>query len=191
MNSFVRTETRFQRRSRGRYSAARARPGLLNDTFRHQIVAAGEATVPGHIAPFMELDTDETIVVRRRHLYDEHDHLQEIGASYLPLAIAQGTYLAEPQVVPQALFRCIEELTGRPYRHATDQWIARPATVEEIDSFDTAIGAHVLHVIHVARDESNAVLEVSESIWPADRITLIDDYDIPSEPEATPTKSDI
>ncbi|MGL5824049.1 MAG: winged helix-turn-helix domain-containing protein, partial [Nocardioides sp.] len=48
IGTFVRTETRFQRRSRGRYSAARARPGLLNDTFRHQIVAAGEATVPGH-----------------------------------------------------------------------------------------------------------------------------------------------
>jgi GntR family transcriptional regulator len=39
-----------------------------------------------------------------------------------------------------------------------------------------------MQVIHVARAEDGGVLEVSESVWPADRIMLIDEY--PVEPEA-------
>jgi GntR family transcriptional regulator len=39
-----------------------------------------------------------------------------------------------------------------------------------------------MHVIHTARDENGDVLEVSESIWPADRV-VFDDYDIEQEPE--------
>ena len=33
-----------------------------------------------------------------------------------------------------------------------------------------------MHVIHTARAEDDAGLEVSESIWPADRVTIIDEY---------------
>ena len=47
----------------------------------------------------------------------------------------------------------------------------------------TGHGAAVLHVIHTARDENGDVLEVSESIWPADRVVVIDDYEIEQEPE--------
>ncbi|MGL4340318.1 MAG: GntR family transcriptional regulator [Rhodoglobus sp.] len=190
IGTFVRAETRLQRRSRNRYGAARTRTGLLNGKFRHEITAAGPAPLPPRIADMMGADADQTAIVRKRHLYDDNN-LQEIGASYLPLDIAANTYLAEPTVVPKALFKCVEELTGRKYSHATDHWIARPATADEADSFDLPIGTYVLHVVHIARDEQAAVLEVSESIWPADRVALIDDYDIASEAGTAPVKSDI
>lgn len=191
IGTFVRTESRLQRRSRARYGEARGRTGLLTDSLRHEITAAGPDAVPTRIAAAMGIEPGTTVVVRRRNLYDEADQLQEVGASYLPAAFAIDTYLAEPSVVPKALFRCVEEITGRRYATATDHWVARPATPDECDSFGIVIGAYVLHVIHAVRDEAGDVLEVSESIWPADRVAFIDEYDVPAKPTAAPRRSDV
>lgn len=191
IGTFVRTETRLQRRSRNRYGEARGRQGLLNNTFRHDITGAGAEPVPARIAEVMGVEEGTVVVVRRRDLYDDQGQLQEIGASYLPADFALGTFLAEPTVVPKALFRCVEEITGRRYARATDHWIARPATPDEADRFSLTLGAYVLQVTHVARDQDGQVLEVSESTWPADRVALIDEYDIPSAASEPPTHSDI
>lgn len=191
IGTFVREESRLQRRSRSRYGEARGRSGLLTDTLRHEIVSAGPEPAPARIAEVMGVEEDETVIVRRRDLYDESDQLQEVGASYLPVGFAADTYLAKPQVVPKALFRCVEEIAGRRYATATDHWIARPANPDECDKFGIVIGAYVLHVIHVARDERGDVLEVSESIWPADRVRFIDEYDVSSESASGGVKSDV
>jgi GntR family transcriptional regulator len=41
----------------------------------------------------------------------------------------------------------------------------------------------VIHLVHTAADEEDEILEVSESVWPADRIVILDDYLITQEPE--------
>jgi GntR family transcriptional regulator len=48
-----------------------------------------------------------------------------------------------------------------------------------------------MHVVHTARDEDGDILEVSESIWPADRVMLIDDYSIEQEPEEPSAASEV
>ncbi|GAB3452819.1 UTRA domain-containing protein [Actinophytocola sediminis] len=63
-----------------------------------------------------------------------------------------------------------------------DQWTARMPTADEAAVLELPAGAAVLHVIHTARDENGDGLEVSESIWPADCVVMIDDYDIEQEP---------
>jgi GntR family transcriptional regulator len=108
------------------------------------------------------------------HLHDrESGRPEEIGASYIPVAIAGGTFLEEPSVVPKALFVCVEDLSGKRYDHAHHRGAI---------ALDLPSGAAVLHVIHTARAEDGTVLEVSESVWPADRVLVIDDY--PIEPYA-------
>ncbi|MFC5832565.1 UTRA domain-containing protein [Nonomuraea insulae] len=62
----------------------------------------------------------------------------------------------------------MEDLSGKRYHHARDQGIARSATPEETVTLDLTQGAQVVHVIHTARAEDDAIPEVSESIWPAD-----------------------
>jgi DNA-binding GntR family transcriptional regulator len=182
IGTFVRENRRLQRRSRHRYGDARGRTGLLNAHLRHEITFAGRAPLPEHIAEAMGLDVGTDVIVRRRSLFDrETGRLEELGASYLPLATAEGTFLAETAVVPKALFRCVEDLTGRRYTTANDRWVARLASGQEADAFDLPTGAPVLHVIHTARDENGEVLEVSESIWPADRVVFLDDYLIPAD----------
>jgi GntR family transcriptional regulator len=182
VGTFVREDRRLTRRSRHRYGAARGRPGLLNTHLRHEITFAGRGPLPDRIAAAMSATAGDEVVIRRRNLRDrETNRLEEIGASYLSLSVAGGTFLEDPAVVPQALFRCVEELTGRRYTTALDRWIARLVSAEEAGAFDLPTGAPVLHVIHTARDENGDVLEVSESVWPADRVVFLDEYPIPGE----------
>jgi hypothetical protein len=49
----------------------------------------------------------------------------------------------------------------------------------------------VIHLIHNAADENGDTLEVSESVWPADRVVVIDDYGIAQEPEDQEGMSDV
>ncbi|MEU4287876.1 UTRA domain-containing protein [Kribbella sp. NPDC026596] len=59
------------------------------------------------------------------------------------------------------------------------------------DILKLAPGMPVLHVIHTARSADGDVLEVSESVWPADRVMLIDEYEITAEAEQPNAQSEI
>ena len=48
-----------------------------------------------------------------------------------------------------------------------------------------------MHVVHIARDEHGAILEISEPVRPADRVIVIDDYDIEQEPTKPEVPSEI
>jgi GntR family transcriptional regulator len=144
---------------------------------RHDITFAGRAPAPAHVAEAFGIEPGEEVVVRRRTLSDKDTgRPEELGASYLPMPIAGGTYLEKPAVVPKALFLCVEELAGKPYAHAHDQWTARMPSAEEAAALDLPTGAPVIHIVHIARADDGTALEVSESVWPAERVVVIDDY---------------
>jgi len=192
VGTFVKSGRRRQRRSRNRYGRARDDNQLLTNELEHQIVFAGRQPVPPHIAEAMNVTPGAEVVVRRRHLRDRTTgRLEEIGASYIPIEIAADTYLEQPTVVPKALFLCVEDLSGKRYAHARDAWVSRLPTAEETDLLDLATGMPVLHVIHTASSTDGAVLEVSESVWPADRMMFIDEYDIADHAEQPDARSDI
>lgn len=192
VGTFVKVDRRLLRRSRKRYGRARADQQLLTSHLRHEILFAGRAVVPSHIAEVTDLTEGEQVVVRRRLLHDKDTgRPEELGASYLPLSVAGGTYLEKPDVVPKALFLCMEELSGRRYAHGQDRWTVHPATPEESTLLAITPAAMVIHLIHVARDDEGAILEVSESVWPADRVIITDDYEIAQEPEDAAGLSDI
>ncbi|MGH3318850.1 MAG: GntR family transcriptional regulator [Streptosporangiaceae bacterium] len=192
VGTFVKKTRRLQRRSRRRYGRARADQQLLTSHLRHEITFVGRAAAPAHIAELMDVKEGTEVVMRRRTLYDKStDQPEEVGASYLPVEVAAGTFLEEPEVVPKALFLCVEDLADRHYAWARDHWISRLPQAEEADILELAPGAPVIHVMHVARAEDGTVLEVSESVWPADRIMLIDDYPIEREATSPEASSEI
>lgn len=192
IGTFVKETRRRQRRSRNRYGRARGDQKLLTSDFRHEIVFAGKAPVPNHIAEAMGIEAGSEVVIRRRHLFDKNTGtLEEIGASYIPAEFAAGTYLETLDVVPKALFLCVEDLSGMVYARGRDAWISRLPTAEEASLFSLSPGSPVMHVIHTARASDGTVLEVSESVWPADRLMLIDEYDIPAHANEPEARSDI
>jgi GntR family transcriptional regulator len=192
VGTFVKENRRLQRRSRSRYGRARSDKKLLTSHLEHEITFAGTGPAPPHIAEAAGLDEGTQMVIRRRTLRDRETRKpEELGASYLPMEYANGTFLEEPTVVPKALFLCMEDLSGKQYAHAQDQWLVRVPTATESDLLDLATGSQVIHVIHVARAHDGTLLEVSESVWPADRIVIIDEYPITQEPEPPDVPSDI
>lgn len=86
----------------------------------------------------------------------------------------------------------VSESAVSPHRaHAHDQWVARMPTAEEAAFLELPAGAPVLYVIHTARAEDGAVLEVAESVWPAGRILVIDDYEIEADAEQPTSPSEV
>ncbi|NUW30746.1 GntR family transcriptional regulator [Nonomuraea sp. SMC257] len=192
VGTFVKENRRLQRRSRSRYGRARDDKQLLTSHLQHEITFAGVAQIPPHIAEAAGLAEGTEMVIRRRTLRDrETGKPEELGASYLPMDYASGSFLEEPKVVPKALFLCMEDLSGKQYAHARDQWLVRIPTATESDLLDLATGTQVIHVIHVARADDGSLLEVSESVWPADRIVVIDEYPITQQAEQPDVPSDI
>ena len=192
IGTFVTENRRLQRESRKRYGRARADRQLLTSHLQHEIISAGRETVPGYISDTAAFGENELVIVRRRLLRDKKTNRPaELGASYLPASITEGTYLESTDVVPKALFLCVEELSGDKYTRATDQWVVRVATSNESDLLELPNMAHVIHLIHVAYGKNGDVLEVSESIWPADRVMFVDEYEIPQEPEALADPSEV
>jgi GntR family transcriptional regulator len=191
IGTFVRDSRKLSRRSRHRYGRARADQRLLTSHLSHQILSVGPEPAPPHIAAAFPGDAPE-VVVRRRTLRDpETGRIEEIGASYIPASIAAGTYLAEPTVVPKALFLCLEDLSGQRYAYARDRWEVRPPTSTEAAVLNLASGAAVVHLIHTAESDEGEILEVSESIWPAERVVILDEYEVPAEPETESSGSEI
>lgn len=192
VGTFVAQNRRLQRRSRHRYGRARADSQLLTSHLRHEILFAGITPPPAHIGAAAGLREGDEVVTRQRLLFDTTSgQPQEWGASYLPAWFAGGTFLAEPAVVPKALFLCVEDVSGKRYATAHDRWIARAATPREAELLRLPQGAPVMHLIHVARSDDDTLLEVSESVWPADRIEVIDEYAVAHEAEQAAGLSDI
>ncbi|WP_084489343.1 GntR family transcriptional regulator [Nocardia niwae] len=181
IGSFVKETNRLQRTGWRQYGRARADQKLLTPHLRHEIVFAGVEPVPGHVVDLFPAGTTH-VVTRRRHLFDKDTgRPEEIGASYIPMDFAAGTYLETPSVVPKALFLCIEELSGKRYAWAQDRLIARLATADELATLELAPGSPVVHVVHCARAEDGTVLEVAESIWPAERTVIVNEYPITTD----------
>jgi DNA-binding GntR family transcriptional regulator len=86
-------------------------------------------------------------------------------------------------VVPKALFPLVEDLSGRRYAHASDRWQVRPVTAEEASLLEIPSGSPVIRLIDNAADGNGDTFEVSESVWPSDRIVVIDDCDVARAPE--------
>ena len=130
--------------------------------------------------------------MRRRLLRDaDTSKPVELGASYLPFSIAGGTYLERTEVVPKALFLCMEDLSGDRYVQAADRWLVRIATAVESDLLELPPVSHVVHLIHEAYGRNGEILEVSESVWPSDKVLFMDEYEIPQEAEELDNPSEV
>ncbi|MCT2587773.1 GntR family transcriptional regulator [Actinophytocola gossypii] len=188
IGTFVRDNRRLQRRSRNRYGRARDDKKLLTAHLRHEIISAQPEEPPQEISALLDEPTKRILVRRRRLINPDTNRPEELGASYLPGEYVFGTFLETTDVVPKALFLCIEDLSGKRYVRAEDKWQVRIASDDEVDRLELPTGTNVVHLTHVARAADDTVLEISESVWPADRVVILDEYDLNDEISARPSE---
>ena len=76
---------------------------------------------------------------------------------------------------------------GRRYASATDTITARQPSREEAEILQIRPDTPVLHLLHVAFDETRKPIEVAQATWPGPMTTLTEEYRIPGpSPEPDP-----
>ncbi|MQA78103.1 MAG: UTRA domain-containing protein [Streptosporangiales bacterium] len=132
---------------------------------------------PTDVAELLGVDGRKKVVVRRRrYLLDGHP--VEVAASYIPLDVAGGTKIEEPDTGPGGIYARMEE-QGYTFGPFHEDIRARMPTPEEITALQLAPGVPVLDLVRVARDASGRALEVCETVMAADSFVL--SYDLPAK----------
>jgi UTRA domain len=122
------------------------------------------------------LGTSGRVLTRkRRYLLDGRP--VETATSYVPLEIAQGSRIAEPDSGPGGIYARLEEL-GHRLDHFDEEVRARMPTPDEIRALRLARGVPVFHLTRTAYDHAGRAVEVCDTIMAADAYVL--SYQLPA-----------
>ena len=173
------TRRRLNRLARGRYGAHRGYHADLAARYRQQLTAVGREAAPPEVADAFGV-RDGTEMLVRRHIVRTDDATVEVGASWLRVKDVTGTSLERREAFGRPLYQEAEEALGRRYASATDTITARQPSRDEAEILQIRPDTPVLHLLHVAFDESRKPIEVSQATWPGPMTTLTEDYRIPA-----------
>ncbi|MEV7394469.1 GntR family transcriptional regulator [Streptomyces sp. NPDC091215] len=112
---------------------------------------------------------------RRRYLLDGRP--VEFATSYLPLDIARGTQIAEPNPGPGGIYARLEEL-GHRLDHFEEEIRARMPSPSEVKTLHLAAGVPVIHLVRTAFDAEGRAVEVCDTVMAADAYVL--SYQLPA-----------
>jgi GntR family transcriptional regulator len=112
---------------------------------------------------------------RRRYLLDGRP--VETATSYIPLDIARGTAIAEPNPGPGGIYARLEDL-GHRLDHFDEEVRARMPVPNEAKALLLAPGVPVFHLVRTAYDTDNRPVEVCDTVMAADAYVL--SYQLPA-----------
>jgi GntR family transcriptional regulator len=121
------------------------------------------------------LQLKDPLVLSRSRRYIADDRPVELAVSYLPLAIAEGTAIAENDTGPGGVYARLEE-AGHTLDRFVEEVSARMPTLEERRRLDLQAGVPVIVVVRTAYDSSGRPLEVCDTVKAAPAFVL--EYEI-------------
>jgi GntR family transcriptional regulator len=183
--AFVRRRPLIQRHARDRHRHARAagRPLGFDYPARHgqtpgmHITRTGPMPAPADVAARMGVDEGASVFVRERIVFADGEPV-EMSASYYPHDLAAGTDLATDQPLASGVLRYIEDELGRMYHHIQEELSARVPTAAEAETLRISSALPVLRLLYAAYDGSGQAIEVVDSVFPSDRHTFVDAFDL-------------
>ena len=101
----------------------------------------------------------------------------ETAASYIPLDIASGTQIVQPNPGPGGIYARLEE-AGHLLHHFDEEVRSRMPMPEEARSLRLVPGVPVFHLIRTAYDTDGRAVEVCDTIMAADAYVLA--YTLPA-----------
>lgn len=185
---FVRDRTPLMRLGANRYSRRlRGETGL--SPFRIEVMKQGRTPhtecrsitrVPPPADVAVRLDLDEaSVVVRRENWYYADDEPVQVGVTYIPTSIADGTPMTtETNLGKGALYQRFEE-AGYRIARIREEIIARMPTPDETAGLRVPPGVPVIELLHTSFDPDRQPFEVTRFILRADLNGL--DYELPIE----------
>ncbi|MDQ1537351.1 MAG: GntR family transcriptional regulator [Actinomycetota bacterium] len=140
-------------------------------------VEVQEVTPPPRAKELLALQGRVRVVARsRRYLLDGLP--VELAVSYVPVDIARGTRISEPDPGPGGIYARLEEL-GLRLSHFTEEVSSRMPTPEERRRLTLSAGTPVLLVLRTAYDISGRAVEVCDTVKAATSYVL--EYSFPAE----------
>ncbi|PRX99659.1 GntR family transcriptional regulator [Allonocardiopsis opalescens] len=113
--------------------------------------------------------TRKVLARHRRYLHEGRP--VETATSYIPLDIAQGTQIAEPNPGPGGIYARLEEL-GHELDHFDEEVRSRMPLPEETRALQLNAGTPVIHLVRTAFDTDGRAVEVCDTIMAADAFIL-------------------
>ena len=139
-------------------------------------VTVSRSEVPAPVRDRLRLTEDTEAVVRsRRYLADGLPI--EIAVSYIPLDVAEGTRIIEPDTGPGGIYARLEE-AGHRLAQFTEEVTARMPTADERRRLQIGGGMPVLTVLRTAYTTEGRPVEVCDTVKSAAAYVL--EYDFPA-----------
>ena len=120
-----------------------------------------EGTAPSLIRERLQIPADEAVLVRARRYLVEGTPVQ-MATSYIPLDIAQGTPIAEPDTGPGGIYARIEE-RGLPLTRITEDIKVEPASEDTRKLLSLHLGSSVIRLTRTAYSDDRPV-EVCDTL---------------------------
>lgn len=184
---FVRSKPRWMRFGRRRYSAAMRSTNELGP-FGAEAVAQGrtphvdsritKVEAPADVAERLHIEPG-ALVVQRENWYFADDEPLQIGVTYAPWHIVEGSPLADSaDLGPEGIYG---QFSGRGYviAHIREEISARMPTRDEAQRMTIPDGVPVIELWHTGIDAEQVPFEVTRFVMRADFTAL--DYDMPVE----------
>lgn len=157
------------------------------DTFTQQIEAQGKTArqvstvevlpATAEIAAHLKVQEGEPVAVRRRVMYADDQPLQ-LGDSYYPLDIVQGSKIMNPADIVEGTDQVLEDLGHIPSRYE-DEITWRMPSVDESTKLHLGPAIPVARLLRTTFDQSDRPIEVYWVILPGDRHVLF--YEVDAE----------
>lgn len=185
---FVREKPRWMRFGRRRYSAAMratnelgpfgAEAAAQGKTPHVKVPSIARVTPPSHVAERLQVEPDAD-VVRRENWYFADEEPMQIGVTFAPWAIVEGTPVADSEDMgPLGIYGQFEAC-GYVITYLREEITARIPTSEETERLHVPDGVPVIDLWHTGIDAKHRPFEVTNFVMPADYAAL--DYDMPVE----------
>ncbi|GAA2123899.1 transcriptional regulator [Glycomyces algeriensis] len=149
-------------------SPFRAEVEKQGKTARVNCTSIERVPAPEEIAERLDLPADDDTVVRRENWYFADDEPVQVGITYIPWAIAEGTVLADsPNMGKGSLYGRFED-RGHRITWIREEIGSRMPTPEETKGLAIPAGVPVIDVIHTGIDQDEKPFEVTTFTMRAD-----------------------
>ena len=187
---FVRGKNRLMRFGQHRYARTlREETGL--SPYRAEVEAQGRTpsvdcrsitriTPSDEIAERLDIDPATETVVRRENWYYADDEPMQVGITYSPWSVVDGTPVADSAKLGKGSLYARFEERGYPITSIREEITARMPTPDEVKGLAIPDGVPVLVVLHTGYDDQGRPFEVTRFVMRADYNGL--DYRMSVEP---------
>lgn len=170
----------LNRRASERYQRARSAGRIYVDGERAEIVAAEiEEDPPEPVVRALRLPP-KTAAIRRRRITWDGDRRAEVSTSWFSAELAaKAPRLLSTERIRSGTLAYVEDRTGRVGTYARDRTSARAAGTADAKALGLPRpSTPVLVVEHVVFDQADQPLEFAEAIYPPDRWTYEQRYEL-------------